>query len=88
MIGELWAALSGGRCRFVMVEGRRRDWIEEKLQQGKFCRRRPTDNASAMLIVQKRLPPQFAFNVLLSLPSAPGYADVPRRRVDFGQGRL
>ncbi len=28
LIGGLWASLSGGRCRFVMVKDRRWDWIE------------------------------------------------------------
>ncbi len=31
LIGELWANLSAGRCRFVMVKDRRWDWIEEQL---------------------------------------------------------
>ena len=31
MIGGLWASLSGGRCRFVMVKDRRWDWIEAEL---------------------------------------------------------
>ncbi len=31
LIGNLWASLSGGRCRFVMVKDRRWEWIEEKL---------------------------------------------------------
>jgi type III restriction enzyme len=31
LIGGLWANLSGGRCRFVMVKDKRREWIEEKL---------------------------------------------------------
>ena len=31
MIGGLWANLSAGRCRFVMVSDRRWEWIEEKL---------------------------------------------------------
>ncbi|MCB1958941.1 MAG: DEAD/DEAH box helicase family protein [Rhodocyclaceae bacterium] len=31
LIGGLWANLSGGRCRFVMVKDKRWDWIEEKL---------------------------------------------------------
>jgi type III restriction enzyme len=30
-IGRLWASLSGGRCRFVMLKDKRWDWIEEKL---------------------------------------------------------
>lgn len=30
-IGKLWATLSGGRCRFVMVKEKRWDWIEEML---------------------------------------------------------
>lgn len=32
MIGELWASLSGGRCRFVMVKDKRWEWIEERLK--------------------------------------------------------
>ncbi len=31
LIGGLWAELSGGRCRFVMVKEKRWDWIEEQL---------------------------------------------------------
>jgi len=31
LIGGLWANLSGGRCRFVMVKDRRWEWIEEQL---------------------------------------------------------
>lgn len=31
LIGDLWANLSDGRCRFVMVKDKRWDWIEEKL---------------------------------------------------------
>ncbi|WP_206202132.1 hypothetical protein [Tepidiphilus succinatimandens] len=31
LIGGLWASLSQGRCRFVMVTDKRWDWIEEKL---------------------------------------------------------
>ncbi|MCE5360428.1 MAG: DEAD/DEAH box helicase family protein [Acidithiobacillus sp.] len=31
LIGDLWANLSGGRCRFVMVKDKRWDWIEAKL---------------------------------------------------------
>ncbi len=31
LIGGLWANLSKGRCRFVMVKDRRWDWVEEKL---------------------------------------------------------
>jgi type III restriction enzyme len=31
LIGELWASLSQGRCRFVMVKDRQWDWIEAKL---------------------------------------------------------
>ena len=31
LIGGLWASLSGGRCRFVMVKDKRWEWIEEKL---------------------------------------------------------
>jgi len=34
LIGGLWAAMSGGRCRFVMVKDRRWDWIEENLYSG------------------------------------------------------
>jgi type III restriction enzyme len=33
LIGGLWATLSGGRCRFVMVKDKRWDWIEQKLSQ-------------------------------------------------------
>jgi type III restriction enzyme len=32
LIGGLWANLSQGRCRFVMVKDKRWDWIEEKLK--------------------------------------------------------
>jgi len=32
VIGELWAELSDGRCRFVMVKDRRWDWIDERLR--------------------------------------------------------
>lgn len=32
LIGNLWANLSEGRCRFVMVRDKRWDWIEEKLR--------------------------------------------------------
>jgi type III restriction enzyme len=32
MIGELWASLSGGRCRFVMIKDKRWEWIEERLK--------------------------------------------------------
>lgn len=32
LIGGLWANLSEGRCRFVMVKDRRWEWIEEKLK--------------------------------------------------------
>lgn len=32
LIGGLWAELSGGRCRFVMVKEKRWDWIEALLQ--------------------------------------------------------
>lgn len=32
LIGGLWANLSEGRCRFVMVKDKRWDWIEEKLK--------------------------------------------------------
>ncbi len=31
LIGGLWANLSGGRCRFVMVKDKRWEWIEEAL---------------------------------------------------------
>jgi type III restriction enzyme len=31
LLGGLWANLSEGRCRFVMVKDKRWDWIEEKL---------------------------------------------------------
>lgn len=31
LIGGLWANLSEGRCRFVMVKEKRWDWIAEKL---------------------------------------------------------
>lgn len=31
LIGGLWANLSGGRCRFVMVKDKRWEWVEEKL---------------------------------------------------------
>jgi type III restriction enzyme len=31
LIGGLWAYLSEGRCRFLMVKDKRWDWIEEKL---------------------------------------------------------
>lgn len=31
LIGGLWAGLSEGRCRFVMVRDKRWEWIEEKL---------------------------------------------------------
>ena len=31
LIGGLWANLSVGRCRFVMVKDKRWEWIEEKL---------------------------------------------------------
>ena len=31
LIGGLWANLSGGRCRFVMVKDKRWEWIEEML---------------------------------------------------------
>ena len=31
LIGGLWAELSKGRCRFVMVKDKRWDWIEERL---------------------------------------------------------
>ena len=32
LIGGLWANLSEGRCRFVMVKDKRWDWIEEALK--------------------------------------------------------
>jgi type III restriction enzyme len=32
LIGGLWASLSEGRCRFVMVKDKRWDWIEECLK--------------------------------------------------------
>lgn len=32
LIGGLWAGLSAGRCRFVMVKDKRWDWIEEHLK--------------------------------------------------------
>jgi type III restriction enzyme len=32
LIGGLWANLSAGRCRFVMVKDKRWEWIEEKLK--------------------------------------------------------
>ena len=32
LIGDLWANLSEGRCRFVMVKDKRWDWIEEQLK--------------------------------------------------------
>ena len=32
LIGGLWAELSEGRCRFVMVKEKRWDWIEEQLR--------------------------------------------------------
>jgi len=31
LIGDLWAKLSDGRCRFVMVKDRRWEWIDTKL---------------------------------------------------------
>ncbi|TAN26312.1 MAG: restriction endonuclease subunit R [Castellaniella sp.] len=31
LIGGLWARLSGGRCRFVMVTDKRWDWIKDQL---------------------------------------------------------
>lgn len=31
LIGGLWASLSEGRCRFVMVKDKRWDWIGEHL---------------------------------------------------------
>ena len=30
-IGDLWAELSNGHCRFVMVKEKRWDWIDAKL---------------------------------------------------------
>jgi len=33
LIGGLWANLSEGRCRFVMVTDRRWDWIEAQLNR-------------------------------------------------------
>jgi type III restriction enzyme len=32
LIGDLWASLSDGRCRFVMVKDKRWDWIKAKLE--------------------------------------------------------
>ncbi|MEO8410518.1 MAG: hypothetical protein ABI478_08090, partial [Propionivibrio sp.] len=32
LIGGLWASLSGGRCRFVMVKDKRWDWIDEQIK--------------------------------------------------------
>lgn len=32
LIGNLWANLSDGRCRFVMIKDKRWDWVEEKLK--------------------------------------------------------
>lgn len=32
LIGGLWANLSEGRCRFVMIKDKRWEWIEEKLR--------------------------------------------------------
>ena len=32
LVGGLWANLSEGRCRFVMVKDKRWDWIEETLK--------------------------------------------------------
>jgi type III restriction enzyme len=32
LIGGLWANLSEGRCRFVMIKDKRWDWIEEELK--------------------------------------------------------
>lgn len=32
LIGGLWASLSKGRCRFVMVKDRRWDWVEEAMK--------------------------------------------------------
>ncbi len=32
LIGGLWANLSGGRCRFVMIKERRWEWIDEELK--------------------------------------------------------
>lgn len=31
LIGELWAGLSEGRCRFVMIKDKRWDWSEPLL---------------------------------------------------------
>lgn len=36
LIGGLWAGLSEGRCRFVMVKDKRFDWIDEQLRQSKI----------------------------------------------------
>lgn len=33
MIGELWANLSDGRCRFAMVKDRRWEWIDQMLMR-------------------------------------------------------
>jgi type III restriction enzyme len=35
LIGGLWANLSDGRCRFVMVKDKRWEWIEEMLADGR-----------------------------------------------------
>ena len=32
LIGGLWANLSEGHCRFVMVKEKRWEWVEEKLK--------------------------------------------------------
>lgn len=32
LIGDLWADLSEGRCRFVMLKDKRWEWIDEKLE--------------------------------------------------------
>ena len=39
LIGDLWANLSEGRCRFVMVRDKRWDWIEEKLSRSPLPQR-------------------------------------------------
>ncbi|WP_296810951.1 hypothetical protein [Thiocapsa sp.] len=31
LIGDLWAGLSEGRCRFVMIKDKRRNWIDPLL---------------------------------------------------------
>lgn len=38
LIGGLWAELSGGRCRFVMIKDKKWNIIEDKLRS---LRRRP-----------------------------------------------